>query len=61
MFRARMATLTERGCKEREEYRAELSAFVRREVKSSKELTRAEISEYLNACNTPANVPDSPF
>ena len=61
MFRALMATLTERGCKEREEYLAELSAFFRREVKSSKELTRAEISEYLNACNTPANAPDSPF
>lgn len=51
MFRALMATLTERGCKEREEYLAELSAFFQREVKSSKELTRAEISEYLNACN----------
>lgn len=61
MFRALMATLTERGCKKREEYLAELSAFFQREVKSSKELTRAEISEYLNACNTPANVPDSPF
>ena len=61
MFRALMATLTERGCKEREEYLAELSAFFRREVKSSKELTRAEISEYLNACNAPANVPDSHF
>lgn len=61
MFSALMATLTERGCKKREEYLAELSAFFQREVKSSKELTRAEISEYLNACNTPANVPDSPF
>lgn len=61
MFRALMATLTERGCKEREEYLAELSSFFGKEVKSSKELTRAEISEYLNACNTTANVPDSPF
>lgn len=59
MFRALMATLTERGCKEREEYLAELSAFFRREVKSSKELTRAEISEYLNACNGAAQ--DNPF
>lgn len=50
MFSALMATLTERGCKKREEYLAELSAFFRRDVKSSKELTRAEISEYLNAC-----------
>ena len=61
MLQALMATLKERGCKEREEYLAELSAFFQREVKSSNELTRAEISEYLNACNTPANVPDSPF
>lgn len=59
MFRALMATLTERGCKEREEYLAELSAFFQREVKSSKELTRAEISEYLNACNGAAQ--DNPF
>ncbi len=59
MFRALMATLTERGCKERKEYLAELSAFFRREVKSSKELTRAEISEYLNACNGAAQ--DNPF
>lgn len=50
MFRALMATLTERGCKEREEYLAELSDFFQRDVKSSKELTRAEISDYLNAC-----------
>lgn len=61
MLQALMATLKERGCKGREEYIAELSAFFQREVKSSNELTRAEISEYLNACNTPANVPDSPF
>ena len=61
MFRALMATLTERGCREREEYLTELSSFFGREVKSSKELTRAEISDYLSACNTPANVPDSPF
>ena len=61
MLQALMATLKERGCKGREEYLAELSSFFQREVKSSNELTRAEISEYLNACNTPANVPDSPF
>lgn len=57
MFRALMATLTERGCKEREEYLAELSAFFKRDVKSSKELTRAEISEYLNTCNKPEDAP----
>lgn len=59
MFRALMATLTERGCKERDEYLAELSSFFGKEVKSSKELTRAEISEYLNACNDAAQ--DNPF
>lgn len=59
MFRALMATLTERGCKEREEYLAELSEFFGKEVKSSKELTRTEISEYLNACNGAAQ--DNPF
>ena len=59
MFRALMATLTERGCKEREDYLAELSDFFGREVKSSKELTKAEISEYLNACNGAAQ--DNPF
>ena len=59
MFRALMATLTERGCKEREEYLAELSDFFGREVKSSKELTKAEVSEYLNACNGAAQ--DNPF
>ena len=59
MFRALMATLTERGCKEREDYLAELSDFFGREVKSSKELTKAEIAEYLNACNGAAQ--DDPF
>lgn len=59
MFRALMATLTERGCKEREEYLAELSDFFGKEVKSSKELTKAEVSEYLNACNGAAQ--DNPF
>ena len=59
MFRALMATLTERGCKEREDYLAELSDFFGKEVKSSKELTKAEVSEYLNACNGAAQ--DNPF
>lgn len=59
MFRALMATLTERGCKERKEYLAELSDFFGKEVKSSKELTKAEVSEYLNACNGAAQ--DNPF
>jgi len=57
MFRALMATLTERGYKEREAILAELSSYFGREVKSSKELTRAEVSDYLNACNAP----DNPF
>ena len=51
MFQALMATLNDRGCKSREEYLLELSTFFQREVKSSKELTRTEISEYLNACH----------
>ena len=59
MFRALMATLTERGCKERKEYLAELSDFFGKEVKSSKELTKAEVSEYLNACNGAAQ--DNPL
>jgi len=59
MFQALMATLNDRGCKEREEYLAELSDFFGREVKSSKELTKAEVSEYLNACNGAAQ--DNPF
>lgn len=59
MFQALMVTLTERGCKAREEYLAELSDFFQRDVKSSKELTRAEISEYLNVCNGAAQ--DNPF
>ena len=61
MRQALMATLNDRGFKERPQWIKELSSFFGKEVKSSKELTRAEISEYLNACNTPANVPDSPF
>ena len=61
MLRALFATLKEKGLKEREQYLAEMSKFFNREIKSSAELTRAEISEYLNACNAPANVPDSPF
>ena len=58
MFRALMATLTERGCKDREDYLAELSDFFGREVKSSKELTKTEVAEYLNACN---GVQDNPL
>lgn len=61
MRQALMATLNDRGFKERPQWIKELSSFFGKEVKSSKELTRAEISEYLNACNTPSNVPDSPF
>lgn len=57
MSRALMATLTAKGCKERSDYLKELSSFFGRDIKSSKELTRADISEYLNACKTP----DNPF
>lgn len=58
MLQALMANLKARGCKEREEYLAELSAFFRKEVKSSNELTRDEVAEYLNACN---GAQDNPF
>lgn len=49
-----MATLTERGFKDRDAILAELSGFLGREVKSSKELTKSEVSDYLNACHEPA-------
>ena len=54
MFQALMATLTERGFKDRDAILAELSGFLGREVKSSKELTKSEVSDYLNACHEPA-------
>lgn len=57
MSRALMSTLTAKGCKERSDYLKELSSFFGRDIKSSKELTRTDISEYLNACKTP----DNPF
>lgn len=58
MFRALMATLTERGFKGRDDILGELSSFLGREVQSSKELTRSEISDYLNTCHETA---DNPF
>lgn len=57
MFNALMATLTERGFKQREEILSELSSFFGKDIQSSKELTRSQISEYLNSCKTP----DNPF
>lgn len=54
MFRALMATLTERGFKGRDDILGELSSFLGREVQSSKELTRSEISDYLNAVHETA-------
>ena len=59
MFQALMATLTERGFKDRDAILAELSGFLGREVKSSKELTKSEVSDYLNACHETAQ--DQPF
>ena len=49
-----MATLTERGFKGRDDILGELSSFLGREVQSSKELTRSEISDYLNAVHETA-------
>ena len=57
MFSALMATLTERGFKQREQILEELSSFFGKDIQSSKELTRSQISEYLNACKAP----DNPF
>lgn len=54
MLRALMATLRERGFNERAECLAELSSFVGREVMSRNELTRSEISDYLNAVHETA-------
>lgn len=54
MLRALMATLRERGFNERAECLAELSSFIGRKVMSRNELTRSEISDYLNACHEPA-------
>ena len=50
MFNALMATLNERGFKEQKEYLAEMTRFFGRGIKSSKELTRAQVKEYLDAC-----------
>lgn len=50
MFNALMATLNERGFKEQKQYLAEMTRFFGREIKSSKELTRAQVKEYLDAC-----------
>lgn len=49
MFKALMATLTKRGFKERDDILRELSSFLGRDVRSSRELTRAEVSDYLTA------------
>lgn len=49
MFKALMATLTKRGFKERDDILRELSSFLGKAVRSSRELTRAEVSDYLTA------------
>lgn len=54
MFKALMATLTERGLKERDDILRELSDFLGRDVRSSRELTRSEVSDYLNAVHETA-------
>lgn len=60
-FKALQAAMKGRGLTTREACLADLSSFFRRDVQSSKELTRAEVSEYLDANRIPANVPDDPF
>lgn len=47
-----MACLTKRHGNDRAAYLAELSGFLGREVKSSRELTKADVSEFLDAVNS---------
>ncbi len=47
-----MAYLTKRHGNDRTAYLAELSSFFGREVKSSRELTKADVSEFLDAVNS---------
>lgn len=49
--KALMAYLSRRHVDDRQAYCQELSSFFRRPIKSSRELTRAEVSEFLNAVN----------
>lgn len=49
--KALMAYLNRRHGDDRQAYCRELSDFFRRPVKSSRELTRTEVSEFLNAVN----------
>lgn len=50
---ALMAYLTKRHGNNREAYLAELSSFFGREISSSRELTKDDVSEFLNAINRP--------
>lgn len=47
-----MACLAKRHGNDRAAYLAELSGFLGREVKSSRELTKADVSEFLDAVNS---------
>lgn len=62
-LKAIMACLQSRGIREREDCLAELGSFFGRTVKSSKELTRAEASDFLEAHKpeTSPVTPDDPF
>lgn len=60
-LKAIMAHLQSRGIRNREDYLAALGDFLGHSIESSKELTRAEASAFLEA-NKPSPVaPDSPF
>lgn len=50
---ALMAYLTKRHGNNREAYLAELSSFFGREISSSRELTKDDVSEFLDAINRP--------
>lgn len=60
-LQALMARFHERGLSSREGYLSELADFFGRPIKSSNELTKAEVSEYLEASKPAPVTPDSPF
>lgn len=62
-LKAIMACLQSRGIREREDCLAELGGFIGRAIASSKELTRAEASDFLEAHKPESSpvTPDNPF
>ena len=60
-IKAIMACLQSRGLRTREDYLAELGRFLGRPIASSKELTRTEASDFLEANKPEPTVNDNPF